>query len=240
MSATVGERIYGELLALQDSKKAADLQRFFKTGPGDYGEGDCFLGIPVPAQRKIVKYHSHAADVSDVEYLLHSRWHECRMSALVLLTALFEHAADEQEKERYVSYYLSHLSWVNNWDLVDTSCYKLLGPWLEQRKRDVLYELAGDADLWRQRIAVVTTLHFIRKEDFADTLALADLLLRHPHDLMHKAIGWMLREVGKRDPAVERDFLRTRYTDMPRTMLRYAIEKFPQPERRAYLRGEVN
>ncbi len=219
--------------------KKVILQRFFKTGPGEYGEGDTFIGVTMPNIRKVSKRYTRESTLEDIEQLLRSGVHEYRMTALILLVNKFEKTVDKNEKENYVSYYLDHVKYIDNWDLVDVTCYKILGPWLYTRDRTVLYELAKTDHLWSQRIAMITTMFFIREHDYTDTLRLSDILLEHPHDLIHKAVGWMLREVGNRDPKTERSFLATRYERMPRTMLRYAIEKFPETERRAYLHGKI-
>ena len=224
-----------ELRALADPARAAHAPRFFKAGPGEYAEGDRFLGVTVPNQRRLAKKHRELP-LRSVRSLLRHPIHECRLTALLILVLRFERA-DESERERLVAFYLDHLDWVNHWDLVDTSAHKILGPWLESRDRTVLYDLADSGRLWRQRVAIIATAHFIHQGDFADTLAIAERLLHHSHDLIHKAVGWMLREVGNRDRAVEEAFLAKHYRYMPRTMLRYAIEKFEPERREAYLSG---
>ncbi len=233
------EQIINELAACGDPERAAHQCRFFKTGPGEYGEGDSFLGVEMPKQRALVKRYAGQVSLDDLEQLITRPYHECRMTALLLTVELFQKSRNDEARRAYVSFYLDHLDQINNWDLVDVTCYKILGPWLLERDRVILYRLAESADLWRQRIAVVTTYCFIKHGQYRDTLDIADLLLHHEHDLIHKAVGWMLREVGNRAPEVEREFLRDRYTHMPRTMLRYAIEKFPETERRAYLHGLI-
>lgn len=214
---------------------AAHHQKFFKTENGGYGEGDLFYGLRVPEQRIIAK-EFHELPLSEVQELLLNPYHECRLTALIILTEYFQ-KGDEASKEAAVKLYLNSTAYINNWDLVDLSCYKILGPWLEGRDRLVLYKLADSVSLWEQRIAVITTMHFIRHGDFTDCLAISEKLLNHPHDLIHKAVGWMLRETGKRSKLIEDDFLNKHYKDMPRTMLRYAIEKYPENERQAYLKG---
>ncbi len=232
-------KIMEDLKELSVPEKRVILQRFFKTGPGEYGEGDIFLGVTMPNIRKVAKHYTTEATFHDIEELLLSGVHEYRMAALILVVNKFERAKDENEKQSYVTFYLDHIEYINNWDLVDVTCYKILGPWLYDRERTVLYDLVATDHLWSQRIAMITTMYFIRQHDYADTLRLANILLEHPHDLIHKAVGWMLREVGNRDPETERTFLKPRYKRIPRTILRYAIEKFPETERRAYLHGTI-
>ncbi len=210
-------------------------RRFFKTGPGEYGEGDRFLGLKVP-QIRAELLHTDALSEADVLDLLHSEWHEERLLALLVLGRRFSRAKkDTAAQQRLVSLYLANTKWINNWDLVDSSAPHILGAWLLQRDRAVLDTLAASASLWEQRIAILATQAFIRAGDFADTLRLSALFLSHPHDLMHKACGWMLREVGKRDVKRLLTFLDQHVAKMPRPMLRYAIEKPPEKPRQAYL-----
>lgn len=218
-------------------EKAASSSRFFKAGPGEYAEGDRFIGVTVPEQRKIAKAHRDLT-LPQIRLLLKSKYHEYRLTALLILVYQFE-AGSDVDREKCVDFYLDHLDYVNNWDLVDSSAYKILGCWLESKPRNVLVDLADSQDLWRQRVAMIATYWFIKAGDYDDTLAIAQRLLNHEHDLIHKAVGWMLREVGVKDLAVEERFLKTHYRKMPRTMLRYAIEKFPEPRRRAYLEGRI-
>lgn len=227
--------IIEELKSLGNPVKAGHLSRFFKTGKGQYGEGDLFLGVTVPEQRRIARKYSQA-NQETLHALVISPYHEARLTGLLILLHQFEKSKLPETKEKCVAFYQAHTDYINNWDLVDLTCYKLLGPWLEDKDRQLLYEWAVSNDLWKQRISMVTCMHFIRRGDFRDCLAIADLLLHHPHDLIHKAVGWLLREVGKKDKAALVTFLSNRYTTMPRTMLRYAIERFPQEERLLYLR----
>jgi len=229
--------LQGEIRAKEDKKKAALLQRFFKTGKGEYAEGDVFLGIIVPASRKIAKGY-YALSCADTEELLRSRIHEERFIALLILMERFRKGAEVERKKVY-ALYMKNKSSVNNWDLVDMSAPHIVGGYLCDKDRSELYALAGSKTLWDRRIAIMATLFFIRQGEFGDTLRLADMLMSDTHDLMHKAVGWMLREVGNKDMSAEKDFLKTRYKKMPRTMLRYAIEKFPERERKAYLRGDA-
>ncbi len=224
-----------QLHAQASAERAAGSQRFFKTGPGEYGEGDRFLGLSVPQVRAALPQSDDLSETSLLA-LLHSKWHEERLLALLMLVRRFQRARkDEATQARIVQLYLDNTAWINNWDLVDTSAPHILGAWLLTRERTVLRQLAASSSLWEQRIAVLATQAFIRAGDFTDTLQLCRHFLGHPHDLMHKACGWMLREVGNRDAATLRRFLDQHTPRMPRTMLRYAIEKLPQAERRQYL-----
>jgi 3-methyladenine DNA glycosylase AlkD len=217
------------------TEQAAIARRFFKNGPGEYGEGDLFLGLKVPQLRAELP-HTDALREADVLDLLHSEWHEERLLALLVLVRRFSRAKkDTTTQQRLVSLYLANTQWINNWDLVDSSAPHLLGAWLLKRDRTVLDTLASSTSLWEQRIAILATQAFIRAGDFADTLRLSAQFLSHPHDLMHKACGWMLREVGKREVKPLMAFLDQHASQMPRTMLRYAIEKLPENTRQAYL-----
>ncbi len=208
--------------------------RFFKCGPGQYGEGDAFLGIMVPALRKLSKEWT-SIPVAEAFKLLQCRWHEARLLALMILVRKYERGDETTRHEIYLLY-LANTDRINNWDLIDISAPAIVGAYLLDRDRAPLYVLAKSSPLWERRIAIISTQHFIRCGDFADTLCIAEMLLHDPHDLIHKAAGWMLREVGKRDqPALER-FLRKHARRMPRTMLRYAIERFPEEVRAGYMR----
>jgi 3-methyladenine DNA glycosylase AlkD len=222
-----------ELEALRDPEKAKQLARFFKTGKGEYGEGDEFLGITVPEQRILAKKYRDLS-LNDIEKLLQTSWHEQRLTALLILTYQFP-KADVAEQTAIFEFYLQHTQWINNWDLVDVTCRPILGVYLLERDRRILYELAYAKNLWEQRIAIVTTMEFIKHNQFEDTLQLATILLQHSHDLIHKAVGWALREVGKKDQQVLISFLAQYCTAMPRTMLRYAIEHFEESQRQSYL-----
>lgn len=232
---TTAAEITIKLRALASPETAAILQRFFKTGPGQYGEGDVFLGIKVPPLRALAKrYQDAKLDV--VSDLLTSRYHEERLFALLLLVQLYQNGTDTEQSAAY-ELYLNNTQRINNWDLVDISAPHIVGRHLESRPRKVLHQLARSPSLWERRIAILATFHFIRLNDFNDTLRIAESLLHDEHDLMHKAVGWMLREVGKRDLAAAEGFLQKHYHGMPRTMLRYAIERFPEQRRRQYLNG---
>ncbi|AEI48200.1 DNA alkylation repair protein [Runella slithyformis] len=216
-------------------EKAAFLSHFFKTGKGQYGEGDVFLGITMPEIREIVKQYP-ALSLEEWAELLQSPYHECRMAALIGLTKRFQKAKkDELTQQRIFDIYLSNLHQINNWDLVDVSCCDIVGAFLLHKDRSILYRLAERPHLWSQRVSIVSTRYFISRNQFIDTLQLSELLLSHKHDLIHKAIGWMLREVGKRDELVLEEFLDTHLKKMPRTALRYAIERFPESKRKYYL-----
>ena len=221
-----------------DPSQVEGLSRFFKTGPGQYGEGDKFLGIKVPVTRQVVKECWRDMDFAKLEECLGSEYHEVRLAGLLALVEIFSHAKKNPILQgKCIDFYLSHTDRINNWDLVDLSCYPLLGEWLLDKDRTILYDLAKTGKtIWEQRIGIVSTMAFVRNGQIEDTFAIADILLHHPHDLIHKAVGWLLREAGKRDKAALVSFLAPRYKTMPRTMLRYAIEKFPEDERKAYLK----
>lgn len=226
-----------EILSRADESQVAGLSRFFKTGPGQYGEGDKFLGIKVPVTREVVKQCWRETSMQDLEECIASEYHEVRLAALLALVEIFAHAKkDHGLQQACIDFYLAHTDRINNWDLVDLSCYPLLGVWLLDKDRTLLYDLARNGKtIWEQRIGIVSTMTFIRHGQIADTFAIADILLHHPHDLIHKAVGWLLREAGKRDKEALKAYLEPRYRTMPRTMLRYAIEKFPEAERKPYL-----
>jgi 3-methyladenine DNA glycosylase AlkD len=226
------------LEALKNKERARISQRFFKTGKGEYGEGDVFLGIPVPELRRVAKQYKDMS-LDEVEMLLSSRIHEERFVALVIMTHRFE-KGDANTRKTVFDRYLSNREHINNWDLVDVSAPRIVGAYLFNRKdKKILYDFAWTGTLWEKRIAMLSTLHFIVNKDHADALKIAEILLHEDHDLLHKAVGWMLREVGNRSIETEKAFLKKHYQAMPRTMLRYAIEKFPEPERQAYLKGLV-
>lgn len=226
-----------EMRAAADPEKARLLSGFFKTGKGQYGEGDVFLGLMVPVSRGLVARY-HGLGLGDIERLLASKIHEERLIGLLLLVRRFE-SGGEAEKKRTFDFYLAHADRANNWDLVDLSAHRIVGAWLLDRPKRLLTTLARSRNLWRRRIAIVATAAFIGAGRFDETFRVADLLMKDGHDLIHKATGWMLREVGKRDKAALVRFLAPRYRTMPRTMLRYAIERFPEEERKRYLEGNA-
>lgn len=227
--------IQTHLRSIADPATAVIAQRFFKTAPGQYGAGDIFLGIKVPTLRALVKTFRDTP-LKTIGALLKSARHEERFFALLLLMNFYQRGGDA-DKQAAHDLYLTHTAHINNWDLVDVSAPHIVGDFLADKSRQVLYALVASESLWERRIAIISTLHFIRRNEFADTLRLAEHLLGDTHDLIHKAVGWMLREVGKRDLATEEVFLQQHYRSMPRTMLRYAIERFPQARRRQYLNG---
>ena len=230
-------KIRKKLRSMRDADIAAHSMRFFKTGKGEYGEGDKFLGIRVPVLRKCVREYRDTP-LEEVNKLLSTGYHEERLFALLLLVNQFSRANEIQQKSIY-DFYLNNTKYINNWDLVDSSAHQIVGSYLFHQKRTVLSRLAKSNDLWERRIAIIATYHFIKQQQFADTLKISRQLLSDPEDLIHKAVGWMLREVGNRDIDVEMEFLNPRYKKMPRTMLRYAIEKFPEKKRKSYLNGLV-
>ncbi len=228
------EEIKKDFIKLENPTKAQILSGFFKTGKGQYGEGDVFLGITVPLQRKLAcKYLN--LKMSDIQKLLNSKIHEYRLTALFILIARYQ-KSNLETKEKIVNFYLKNLKNINNWDLVDLSAPKILGHYLQDKDKSLLYELAKSNNLWKRRISMLTTYTFIKNKQFDDTLKIAELLLNDKQDLIHKAVGWMLREIGKIDQKTEEMFLKKYYKIMPRTMLRYAIEKFPEEKRKYYLK----
>ncbi len=231
-----------ELLSQKNPKTAKLLQGFFKTGKGEYGEGDIFYGIKVPKVREIAKKYSNELDLKKVEVLLHSKIHEERLCALLILVDKFENKkTTKEEQKQIVELYLANTNWINNWDLVDLSSHHIIGPYLFDNKNEIgiLAKLAKSNLLWDKRIAIISTFYFINKNEFGESLKLAKILLNEEHDLMHKAVGWMLREIGKRDLKTEEKFLKKYYKKMPRTMLRYSIEKFEEKKRKTYLNGDI-
>jgi len=229
--------IKGRLREFADKEKAAVLRGFFKTGPGQYGEGDLFLGVVVPNVRKVAG-ECRGAPLEEITKLLPSSWHEERLLALLMLVDRFE-AGDDGLKKKIYKLYLKNTRYINNWDLVDLTAPNIAGAYLADKDRKQLYSFARSKDLWKRRIAILATYAFIRRDDFVDTLGISVLLLADDHDLMHKAVGWMLREVGKRSLSAEEKFLKRHYKTMPRTMLRYAIERFPEAKRQKYLKGSM-
>lgn len=228
---------FEELEKYADPEKVDHSKRFFKTGKGEYGEEDIFLGVTVPNQRKVAKKFK-SMPLSEVEKLQQSDIHECRLTAVILLVYKIE-KADQTVIDEVAEFYLKNIRHVNNWDIVDSSCRFILGKFLEHKERDLLYDLAKSKNLWKRRIAIITCYYFIKKDDFEDALAISQLLIKDKEDLIKKAVGWMLREIGNQDLEVEESFLleSERYKIMPRTMLRYAIEKFDEPKRQFYLKG---
>jgi len=241
IQTTMSCKLYSEIMTRQDSNQAVNLARFFKTGKGQYGEGDRFLGIKVPVIREVVKQCWAETTFDDLETCIRDGYHEMRLAALLALVQVFKHAKKDQSvQKRCIDFYLSHTDFINNWDLVDLSCYELLGTWLLDKDRTLLYDLARDGKtIWEQRIGMVSTMQFIRHGQLDDTYAIAEIFLDKPqslHDLLQKAVGWLLREAGKRDEQRLKEWLSSRYQTMPRTMLRYAIEKFSDEERLRWMK----
>lgn len=227
------DQIKSDLAQLSDPERAKNSYWFFKTEEGQYGEGDIFLGITVPEQRKVAKKYV-SISLDDLQELLNSKIHEHRFTALVILISKYL-KAEESDKEEIFDFYLKNTENINNWDLVDLSAPRIVGDYLLNKERLILYELAKSSSLWERRISILSTFAFIDNNDFEDALNISELLLNDEHDLIHKAVGWALREIGKRDQNVEERFLAKHYSRMPRTMLRYAIEKFDEKKRKKYL-----
>jgi 3-methyladenine DNA glycosylase AlkD len=233
------DALHEALKRKQNPSKGDVLQRFFKTGPGQYGEGDVFWGLSVPETRSVVAQFPQMP-LEEVEILLLDPVHEVRLAAAIQLVTMFKKGNKDQKQAIY-EFYIEHAQCFNNWDLVDVSCHHIVGGWLLDKDRAPLYRLAASSNLWEQRIAIVSTYTLLKKDDYVDCMAISKRLLHHKHDLIHKAVGWMLREMGKRNFLVLNEFLleEDRYKSMPRTMLRYAIEKFPEHRRQAFLKGEM-
>jgi len=229
--------IRADLKKRSSNEKAEILRRFFKTGPGEYGEGDIFIGVKVPEIRQVAKEHA-GISLNECDHLISSKIHEERMMALLILIQKFE-IGDETEQSKIYQFYMRHIKHVNNWDLVDLSAPQIVGAYLINRSKKELHVLAKSNNLWERRIAIIATFQFIKQNQFSETIKLSRTLLKDKEDLMHKAVGWMLREIGKRDRKTEEVFLKAHYKAMPRTMLRYAIEKFPEATRQRYLKGNI-
>ena len=227
-------KIRKALKAVSDKDKAKVLQGFFKTGEGQYGEGDVFVGVVVPEQRKIAKAMGNEVSLEDIKEILKSVIHEERMVALFILVEQYKKAGRET-RQKIFDFYFANTARINNWDLVDLSAPNIVGDFLLDKERAILYSFAKSKSLWEKRIAILATFTFIKNNEFTDTLKISEMLLRDSHDLIHKAVGWMLREVGKRNLKIEVSFLDEYANKMPRTMLRYAIERFPEELRKMYL-----
>lgn len=225
-----------QLKNLAKPEKIQIYQNFFKTGKGEYAEGDIFIGVTVPDTRKIAQEFVNTKREKLLP-LLNSKIHEERMCGLMILNYQYQKTKDEEEHKKIVEFYLDNRKASNNWDLIDCIVDRILGPWLIDRDKSILYTFAKSSNLWERRISIITTFHFIKNNRFSDTLKISEILLKDKHDLIHKAVGWMLREVGKRDEKILKDFLKKYYKSMPRTMLRYSIEKFPASIRKSYLKG---
>ena len=231
------QKIKKRLKQLANREKAEVLQRFFKTGPGEYGEGDVFIGVKVPDLRKVEKDFQDIS-TEDVIVLLESAIHEERLLALLILVRKYV-KGNQTAQKRIFRLYLKKTKFIKSWDLVDGSAHHIVGDYLMDKNKAPLYRLAKSEDLWERRIAILATLYFIKRGKYEETLKIAKTLLTDKEDLIHKAVGWMLREIGKRDMTFEEMFLKQHYKEMPRTMLRYAIEKFPEPKRQKYLKGKI-
>ena len=227
-----------EIRALANKERANHSKKFFKTGKGEYGYGDIFLGVRVPKIRLIAKKNIDIS-ITDMKTLIKSKYHEERLLGLIILVNKYSKSKDEKDRDQLYNIYISSFKYVNNWDLVDVTCAHVIGKHLLNKDRSILYTWAKSNDLWTKRIAIVSTHCFIRKNDLQETFKIAKILLNDEHDLIHKAVGWMLREAGKKDMEKEEIFLKKHYKTMPRTMLRYAIERFPEPKRQKYLKGTI-
>ncbi|MCU7614436.1 DNA alkylation repair protein [Chryseobacterium sp. GMJ5] len=240
MTSNISEEIKSVLIELSNPEKAEFFPRFFKTGKGEYGEGDQFLGVTVPEQRIVAKAYYQKISLEELSKLLASPFHECRLTALLMLVSKFEKAKDVNSKEEMIEFYLQHLQYINNWDLVDTSCYKILGRYaFENQKDNLLRDLSASELMWHKRIAVVGTMYYVKKGSFGLTKELVTKNLKYPHDLMHKANGWLLREIGNKNEQELINYLNQYYLEMPRTALRYAIEKLDEEIRQDYLKGRI-
>jgi 3-methyladenine DNA glycosylase AlkD len=231
------KEIRKKIRTLGSPERAEVAQRYFKTGPGEYGEGDIFLGLNAQEMKTVAKEY-RAISLDEVLHLLQSAIHEERAIALLILVQAFA-KGDDATKQQIYKLYLQQTQFINNWDLVDCSAAQIVGAFLMNQNKKPLYTLAKSKSLWERRISIISTFHFIRRQEFSETLKIARMLLTDNEDLIHKAVGWMLREVGKRNLEVEERFLIEHYEKMPRTMLRYAIEKFPEARRQMYLRGQL-
>jgi 3-methyladenine DNA glycosylase AlkD len=228
-----------ELRKISNPEQARHLSRFFKTGKGEYGEGDIFIGIKMPIQREIAKKYT-ILSLKDIQILLDSKIHEYRMIALIILINKYKKAKNDNLRKREIyEFYIKNTRNINNWDLVDVTCHHIIGDFCLKEGSGILRDFAKSNNLWERRISIVSTYPLIKKRNFGETLAISDILINDEHDLIHKAVGWMLREIGKKNIEVLEIFLKSRYKNMPRTMLRYSIEKFPEDKRKMYLKGEI-
>lgn len=238
--ANILKDIKEALAVLSIPEKAVFFPKFFKTGKGEYGEGDIFLGVKVPDQRVVAKEYYNKISLKELSELLSSQFHEHRLTALFILINKFEKTKVSEEKSEIIDFYLNHLQYVNNWDLVDSSCYKILGRYaFENQKENLLRDLSHSDEMWHKRIAVVGTMHYIKKGSFDLTKEFVTINLMHTHDLMHKANGWLLREMGNKKEEELIAYLNQYYKKMPRTCLRYAIEKLDEEVRQDYLKGKI-
>lgn len=230
-------KLRSKIKTLADKEVAETMQWFFKTGKGDYGEGDIFIGLKVPVQRKLASKFKELS-LDEIKKLLSSSIHEERLISLFILIEKYQ-KADEKGKKVIFNFYLKNIKGINNWDLVDISAPKIVGRYLLEKDKSILFKFAASKNLWERRIAILSTQEFIKNNNYKPTLQLAKMLVKDKHDLIHKAVGWMLREIGKKDIALEENFLKVHYKEMSRTTLRYAIEKFPETKRKKYLQGKI-
>ena len=236
----IGQQIEEALQMLSTPERAVQMPRYFKTGKGEYGEGDIFYGVSVPDQRSVAKEFYKEISLEELSDVLKSEVHEMRLTAILILVAKYEKAKSNTEKRKLADFYLNHLEYVNNWDIVDSSAHKILGDYaFHNSEEEILYRLSSDENMWKKRVAVVGSFWFIKNKHYELTQKLILNNLKHPHDLMHKANGWMVREIGKKDEGVMLDFLNKHYKDMPRTSLRYAIERLDEDLRQDYLKGNI-
>ncbi len=236
---TAAQSFVAAMEAQKDENRIPGAMRFFKTAKGQYGEGDLFWGLSVPTQQKIGKEYKSLLDLKDLEELIRHPVHEIRLTTLYIMVLRYRSCKEDAGRQELVELYLRSLQYINNWDLVDSSAAYILGAWYLDRDHTPLLEMAKSDHLWTQRVSIIATHFFIRNGRYDTTLKIAKILLHHKHDLIHKAVGWMLREIGNKDLQTERKFLDRYYQEMPRTMLRYAIEKFEEPLRQDYLKGRV-
>lgn len=233
------KKVVDELESFSEPNRVEAMKKYLKAIPGGYGDGDEFIGVRVPNQRIVSKRYYKSINLKDLSKLFSSKIHEHRLTGVFILVSKFEKEKTESKRDEFVDFYLKHLKFMNNWDLIDSSAHKILGVHLMNKNPKILYDYAYSDDLWLQRISIISTFHFIRNLQFKDTFELAKILLHHNHDLIHKAVGWMLREIGNRNFEEAYQFLKTYYTEMPRTMLRYAIEKYPEETRQNFLKGRI-
>jgi len=232
-------KLKNELLQAAKPEKALLLAKYFQAFPGGYGENDVFIGISVPEQRSFARKYARVLTLKETSLLLNEQFHEYRLTAIFMLVLKFQQSKQEEERKNILDVYIENIQKINNWDLVDSSAHHIIGAFLWDKPKDLLYEFAVSEHLWTKRIAIIATYFFIKKNEFTPTIDIAKILLNDSHDLIHKAVGWMLREIGNRDFQTAFDFLKIHYKNMPRTMLRYAIEKFEENLRQDFLKGNI-
>ena len=232
-------KVIEDLKGYAEPNRIEKLAKYFQVAPGGYGNGDKFMGVRVPNQRAVSKKYFKIISLEDLSKLMSSEFHEQRLTGVFMLVLKFEKEKDEVRRKELVGFYLNHLEYMNNWDLVDSSAYKILGVYLRDKNAQILYDFAYSDDLWKQRISIVATYEFIRHKKYEHTFEIAKILIHHPQDIIHKGVGWMLKEVGKKDFGKAFEFLKSYYSEMPRTMLRFAIEKYPEDIRQNFLKGRI-